>query len=178
MGTNAVSQPLQAGTIEINPVDMDEIGIDTRFFSAGAEQDLLFFLIHKEYVADHPCSFGNLVQNPARLAAYPVQVVPAVAFRGPEDLFAILHIITVTFAAIADESRAGFLNQGADASVGAAHFKDPVNLVSSLVVFKGECPAVLPPFKGTDIELLVKQPVICQKLFFTIQNEQSRNLVR
>jgi hypothetical protein len=103
------------------------------------------FVIYFVHPANYPFPFGDLIFYFAACAVVEVEVIPAVAFRHPDDFFAVIHVVPIFFAGITEKCFGFFVNDGARTSAFGIHFDDAVNLMPALVVFKSEAAAVLPP---------------------------------
>src|SRR5262245_7496742 len=132
---------------------MGKIGVFTGIHAACPEPDLAFNFINFINSPDNPITLRDLIFDLARGAVIKVKMTPAIAFRHPDDLLAVAHIITIlaaTFSLIAiqgpiREKCFGFFGDESAGLAGRSIDLDhAVNLMPALVVFKGECETVLP----------------------------------
>ena len=82
----AFGQDHQAGAVEVHPRMVDVIGVLSGTDAAGAEPDLPLGLVDAVHSADDPFAPGDRVLDRSRPAVVEVEVIPAVALRGPDDL--------------------------------------------------------------------------------------------
>ena len=89
----------ETGAVEIDAAILDEVRILSRNQSAGLEHNLPLGVVHKHDIAHQPFALGDLILHLAGDAVVQVQMLPAVAFRRPDDFLAVVHIVTITTAA-------------------------------------------------------------------------------
>ena len=133
---------------------MGKVRVFTRVHTAGLEPDLPFLVVDFVDGADHPVTFGNLILELARRTVIQIKVPPAVSFRSPNDLFAVGEVVPVFCAgfpevpgqrSIREERLRFFADDRPGLCCSGVHFDHTINLMPALIVFKSECPAVLPP---------------------------------
>src|SRR5262245_63004524 len=71
---------------------MNEVRILLRVHAARAEVDLAVGDIHAVHAAHDPVALRDLVLDATRLSVDQIEVVPAVTFRGPDQLTARVRI--------------------------------------------------------------------------------------
>jgi len=77
-------------------------------------------------------------------------------------------------ARVEKESRAFFIDQGSGLAGRRINFNYPINLVSTLIVFKSESPAVLPPGKVRKVKGIGKEGPVNVYLLFGLDQEKNR----
>src|SRR5262245_54941991 len=90
----------QAAPVEIDPVVMGEVRVFARIHTARLEPDLAFLFINLVHRAYYQGAFGNLILHLAGRAVIQVKMSPAVSLRHPDDLPAVIYIITILAAGL------------------------------------------------------------------------------
>ena len=179
----AVGESRQPGAVEIDPIVVREVRILAGIHAAGAEPDLPLDGIDVLHGAHDPLAFGDLVLHRAGGAVVEIQMVPAVAFRHPDDFLAVVHVVAELLAGIGERAVRGAVGEERlrlfrdDRARGAGRrvdFDDAVDLVSALVVFEGQRPAVLAPLELGHRVGVRKQRVVDHDLALGIDDEDHR----
>src|SRR5215471_17211810 len=144
----------QAAAVKVYSVVVSEVRIFSRIHSTGLEPYLALLLIYLVDRSHNPVTAGDLVFYFAGRAVVQVKVAPAIAFGSPDDISAIIEIIPISRSglpeaarqwAIREERLRLFIDERSGFAADRLHFDDAISLMTALVVFKGECSAVLPP---------------------------------
>ena len=172
------SQVHQTRSIKFHFVVMDVIGVFTCIFAATFEDDGTILLIDVHHFANHPFAFRDLIFDGSLLGIEQIQMVPAVAFRHPNDFLGVFQVVAVMFSAVFHIRLAFFFDQNADGARGSVHFNHLIQLVSTLVELEGEVLAVWCPVCVTQIKLIFKSFRIDGDLRGLFNIEQARTFDR
>src|SRR5450759_3947385 len=88
----------EAGTVEVDPVVVEEVWILAGVHAVGAEPDLPLLLVDLLDAANRPLALRDLVLDRPRGTVEQVEVVPAVAFRHPDDLAPVPGVVAELLA--------------------------------------------------------------------------------
>src|SRR5580698_10207883 len=72
--------------VEIDAVVVLEVRVFILAHAAGGEPDLTFVVVHLDHVAHHPFASSDLVFHATGTTVIQVEMIPAIAFRHPDDL--------------------------------------------------------------------------------------------
>src|SRR5690606_10675285 len=97
--------------VEPNTIIMNQVRISFLVLSASLKNNLLSRFIHVYDPAHHPVSPRDLVDYGPCLSVIAIQMVPAITFRGPDNLLSIAKVLSVTLSAIVDKCFADLVNQ-------------------------------------------------------------------
>ena len=154
----ALRQGDQAGAVEVDAVVMDEVGILIRVLTAGAEPDLTLRLVDRGRCPGRRTAPGDRVLDRAGLRVDQVEVPPAVALRGVDQLGRIVepgHGAQADGLAVRgpDEGVALLVDDVARPAGLRIDPDHPVSLVPAVDLLVGEMPAVLVPAKPRLVEV-------------------------
>ncbi len=153
-----VGELREAGAVEVDAVVLREVGILSRDRAAGCKPDLPVGVVHAGDIAHQPVALGDLIFHLAGDAVVEIKVLPTVAFGGPDDLLAVVHVIAELAArrharpkiAVVEEGLCLFVDESARGAGAGVDLDHLVDLMSALVVLEGESAAVLPPHRRGD----------------------------
>src|SRR6185369_4137825 len=129
---------------------VDVVRVLRRINAAGAEPDLTFLDINAVDATDEPIAFGDLIFHRAGGLINQIEMVPAIAFRHPNDLAGRFDLLLVELAAVVDESLAGFIDDGAGRARLAIDADDAQRLMAALIVKEDKLLAGFVPMKIAD----------------------------
>ena len=86
----------RSGAVEIDAVEMEEVRILVRGSCRWRGTRSAACLVDAIDAADHPLALGDLVLDLPPFGVDQVQMPPAVALGGPEDLVAVAEVMAVT----------------------------------------------------------------------------------
>ena len=121
---------------------MDVVRVLLRMDAAGAEPDLALGLVDAVHAANDPGALGDLVLDLPGLGVVKIKVVPAVAFRHPDQFPAAIEIVQEVLARIIDERGALLIDDRLDRAAGGIDGQEPQRLVSALIVDEGEAAGI------------------------------------
>ncbi len=142
-----ISERGQAGAVEVHAVVVNEIGIPARVHAAGGEPDLARGGVHGRDCANHPLAFRDLVLHLPGDAVVQIEMVPAIALGGPDDLLAITRVLAKALAGVLDEGLRRFFDECPPTTGGGVDLDHAIDLVAALVVLKRDRAAVGAPLE-------------------------------
>ena len=137
----------QPGTVEVDAIVVNEIGILFGVHSARTEPDPAVLHIHAVHAPNRPVALRDLVLNLPRLAVEHIEVVPPIALRHPDDLLAVVDVVAEPLVGVVEEGLGLLRDHGPGLTGRGVDFDDPIDLVASLVVLEHDVLAILPPFQ-------------------------------
>ncbi len=166
--TVSISEPCQSRPVEVDAVVLREIRVLASDAAASLKPDLTLRIINVVDVAHQPVAFRDLVLHLTRRTIVEVQMLPAVALRGPDDLLAIVHIMPIasscresrTKVAVVEEGIRRLGNERMRRARLGVHLDHRIALMAALVVIKCEAAAVLPPHRLGKVEWTWEEFVI------------------
>ena len=164
MGAITLGQDHQLGAVEIDPGVVDMIRILIRHDTAGAEEHLPTLRVHMLNAADHPISTGDLILHRALTGIVKVEVIPAVAFRHPDQLPSIVQAMQETFAGVIDEGGTLFVHDSPRFTRVRFHGNHAQHLVAPLVVKELNLRRVRCPVNLAETPRIGKQCVVNRDL--------------
>ena len=84
-----LGQTEQVRAVEVDAIEIDEVGILTGIHAAGGKPDLTTLVVDVIDASHEPGSLRDLVLELAVLPIVEVEVIPTIAFGGPNDLLAL-----------------------------------------------------------------------------------------
>ena len=165
----ACGQRRQAGAVEVDPVDVEEVRILARVHAAGGEEDLLRPFVDLDHRAHDPLALRNLVLRASGGAVDQVEMVPAVALRHPDHVLAVLEVVAILLARVGEVAVGGAVveeglrllrDDRARLPGGRVRFDDAEHLVAALVVFEGDGAAVLAPLEARQVVRVGEERVV------------------
>jgi len=153
---------------------MEKIRVLSLIHAASQKPHLTPLFIHPLHTPHHPLAFRDLIFHLAGAAVIKIKVVPAIAFRHPDDFLTVIQVMAKFLAGVEKESRALFIDQSSSRAGRRIHFDYPINLMAALIVFKGESPAILPPGKVRKVKGIGKEGPVNVYLLFGLDQEKDR----
>src|SRR6185437_12492303 len=159
VGAIGFGERREAHAVEVDAAELREVGILAGDEAAGVEIDLALVLIDVINIADEPLALGDLVLHLAGETVIEIEVLPAIALAGPDDVLTVIEVAAEAAAGgeagselvVIDERLALLVNEGAHGAGLRVHFEDAIDLMAALVVFEGEAAAVFPPYGHGDV---------------------------
>ena len=162
----------EAGAVEVDAVVVDEVRILSGIHAARAEPDLALVFVDAEHVAHDPFALGDLLLDRAGDAVIEIQVVPAVAFRHPDDFLAVGDVEAVTLARVRKERFRLLADDRSRLAGQAVDRNDAIDLMTALVVFERHGTAVFAPGQRLVVVGIRKQRIVDEDLLLAIEEEQ------
>ena len=111
----------EAGAVEIDAVILREVRVLAGNHAAGLEPDLALRVVDALDVADQPVALRDLILHLAGDAVVEIEMLPAIALGGPDDLLAVVDVVAVAAArgepgaelVVVEERLALLVDQGA-----------------------------------------------------------------
>src|SRR5262245_40879247 len=146
----ALGESNQVGAIEIDAVVMDQVGVLVRVLAAGLEPDLPFVLVDTLDATNDVLARSDQVLDLALPGIDQVQVPPAIALGGIEDLLAIpqpahrwqVHAVRVSRP---DKCLGLLVDDIADLAGLCINLDQSETLMAAVRLLVGECVAVAVP---------------------------------
>src|ERR1051326_1256731 len=85
----------QTTAVEVNTVVVSKVRILPRIHSSRLKPDLAFGVIHFIHKSHDPFALSDLVLYLTGDSVVQIEVLPTIPLRSPNDLFTIVHVITV-----------------------------------------------------------------------------------
>src|ERR1051326_8864885 len=136
--------------------------------AAGAEPYLAFGPVDALPPSDHPLATSDLILHRSRGAVVEIEVTPTIAFRHPDDLLTIIYIVTILATGVSETAIRIAITKERPRLIGnecarfavRVDFDHAINLMTALIVFKRECPAVFAPDRVRQFVRIRKERVV------------------
>jgi len=159
----AVGERFAAGAFQVDAVQVGVVRVLVGDDSESCDPDSTCGSVDALDLADQPVALGDLVFQGAVDQVVEVEVVPAVALAGPDELLRVLEDFAVVLVAVVDKGVAALVDEGADHAVDA-HAEDAETLVAAGVVHEAVFGAGGRPSDVLDFVGIQKQRVVGRNL--------------
>ena len=123
-------EELLSGAVEVDAVEVPEVGIAAGLLAYAEEVESAGFLVDAKDLRDIAVSVGDLAFELAGGEVVEIEIAPVVALAEPEDLIGFGQIVPVDFAVAAFvELGGGFAHDFADFAGGGVGYAEPLLLV-------------------------------------------------
>ncbi len=157
---------------------MDVVRVLAWMDAAGAEPDLPLGLVHAIDTANNPGTFGDLVLYLPGLGVVKIEMVPAVAFRHPDQFAGTVEVVQEILARVVDERGALLLDDRLDRTACGIDREEPQDLMAALVIDEGEAAGIGGPAVVANAPGVVEEAVIHSDLPAAGDIEHLRSLYR